>query len=49
MKKAIKLKLQKIYSKLFFNKSTDNPVSVEKILKYFERFDEYKQFAVHYI
>ena len=40
---------QKIYSKLFFNKSTDNPVPVEKILKHFERFGEYKQLAVHYI
>lgn len=40
---------QKIYSKLFFNKSTDNPVSVEKILKHFERFGIYKQLAVHYI
>ncbi len=40
---------QKIYSKLFFNQSTDNPVSVEKILKRFERFGNYKQLAVHYI
>jgi len=40
---------QKIYSKLFFNKNTDNPVSVDKILKYFERFGDYKRLAVHYI
>ena len=40
---------QKIYSKLFFNKSTNNPVPVEKILKHFECFEEYKQLAVHYI
>ncbi len=40
---------QKIYSKLFFNKSTDNPVPVNKIMKYFERFGAYKQLAVHYV
>ncbi len=40
---------QKIYSKLFFNKSTENLVPTEKILKYFEKFGDYKQLAVHYI
>ncbi|NMB57459.1 hypothetical protein GYA19_06025 [Candidatus Beckwithbacteria bacterium] len=40
---------QKIYSKLFFNKDPENPIPVKKILKYFERFGEYKQLAVHYI
>ncbi len=40
---------QKIYSKLFFNQDADNPVSVEKILRYFEQFGDYKQLAVHYI
>ncbi|MBI5356479.1 hypothetical protein HZB78_02600 [Candidatus Collierbacteria bacterium] len=40
---------QKIYSKLFFNKDPENPVTVEKLLKYFERFGKYKQLAVHYI
>lgn len=40
---------QKIYSKLFFNKDPENPVSVEKLLKHFERFGQYKQLAVHYI
>jgi 3-methyladenine DNA glycosylase/8-oxoguanine DNA glycosylase len=40
---------QKIYSKLFFNQSPKNPVPVKKLLKYFERFGEYKQLAVHYI
>lgn len=40
---------QKIYSKVFFNKDPESPVPVEEILKYFERFDEYKQLAVHYV
>ncbi len=40
---------QKIYSKLFFDKDPENPVSVEKLLNYFEKFDKYKQLAVHYI
>lgn len=40
---------QKIYSKLFFNKDPENPVSVDKILKHFEKFGKYKQLAVHYI
>jgi len=40
---------QKIYSKLFFNKNPEEPVPVKKILKYFERYGDYKQLAVHYI
>jgi len=40
---------QKIYSKLFFNRSPDNPVPIKKLLKHFERFGKYKQLAVHYI
>ena len=40
---------QKIYSKLFFNRSPENPVPVKKLLKYFERYGKYKQLAVHYI
>ena len=40
---------QKIYSKLFFHKDPENPVSVDKLLKNFERFGDYKQLAVHYI
>jgi len=40
---------QKIYSKVFFNKDPENPVPVEKLLKYFERFGKYKQLAVHYV
>lgn len=40
---------QKIYSKLFFNKSPENPVPVKKLLKHFEKFGKYKQLAVHYI
>lgn len=40
---------QKIYSKLFYNKDPENPVSEDKLLKHFEKFDNYKQLAVHYI
>jgi len=40
---------QKIYSKLFFNKNPENPVPVEKLLKYFEKYNPYQQLAVHYI
>ena len=40
---------QKIYSKIFFDIDPEQPVSVKKILKYFERFGDYKQLAVHYI
>ena len=40
---------QKIYSKVFFNIDPENPVPVERILKHFEKFGEYKQLAVHYI
>lgn len=40
---------QKIYSKIFFDADPENPVSVEILLKYFEKFGEYKQLAVHYI
>lgn len=40
---------QKIYSKLFFNKDPEKPVSVKKLLKYFERYKPYQQLAVHYI
>lgn len=40
---------QKIYSKLFFNQNPEKPVSVDKLLKYFERYGDYKQIAVHYI
>ncbi len=40
---------QKIYSKLFFNKDPEKPVPVKKILKYFDRYGDYKQLAVHYI
>jgi 3-methyladenine DNA glycosylase/8-oxoguanine DNA glycosylase len=40
---------QKIYSKLFFDQDPENPLAVDEILKYFERFGEYKQLAVHYI
>ncbi len=40
---------QKIYSKLFFNRDPENPISTEKLLKHFEKYGDYKQLAVHYI
>lgn len=40
---------QKIYSKLFFGQDPENPVEVQAILAYFEKFGSYKQLAVHYI
>jgi 3-methyladenine DNA glycosylase/8-oxoguanine DNA glycosylase len=41
---------QKIYSRLFFNKESDEPVPVEKLLEFCDsRFGEYKMLAVHYI
>lgn len=40
---------QKIYSKLFFGKDPENPVPVEQLIKYFDRYGKYKQLAVHYI
>jgi len=40
---------QKIYSKLFFNQSPENPVPVKKLLKYFEKYGKYKQLAVNYV
>lgn len=40
---------QKIYSKVFFDQDSEDPVPVEKLLKHFEKFGEYKQLAVHYI
>jgi 3-methyladenine DNA glycosylase/8-oxoguanine DNA glycosylase len=40
---------QKIYSKLFLDTDTDEPVSVDVLLSLFdERFGEYKMLAVHY-
>lgn len=40
---------QKIYSKLFFDRDPEKPVSVEKILKYFKKYGDYKHLVVHYI
>lgn len=40
---------QKIYSKLFFNQDPEKPASVEKILKYFEKYGKYKMLTVHYL
>ena len=34
---------------IFFDIDPEKPVSVNKLLKYFERFGVYKQLAVHYI
>ncbi len=40
---------QKIYTRVFFNKNPENLVPVERILKRFEKYGEYKHLAVHYI
>lgn len=41
---------QKIYSKLFFDRDPSDPISEEKLLKFFDqRFGQYKKLAVHYI
>lgn len=40
---------QKIYSKVFFDQDPENPVPVEKLLKHFEKYGQFKQLAVHYI
>lgn len=40
---------QKIYSKVFFDRDPENPVPVEKLLKHFEKYGQFKQLAVHYI
>lgn len=40
---------QKIYSKIFFDRESEDPVPVKKILQYFERFGHYKHLAVHYV
>lgn len=40
---------QKIYSKLFFDKDPEKPVPVNKLLKHFKKYGDYKQLAVHYI
>jgi len=41
---------QKIYSKLFFNKESDEKVSVATLLEFCDsRFGEYKMLAVHYV
>lgn len=40
---------QKIYSKLFFDRPPENPVSEKKLLQFFDkRFSQYKMLAVHY-
>jgi len=41
---------QKIYSKLFFDRNPEKPVSVKRLLKLFDaRFAGYRDLAVHYI
>ncbi|MFI5394945.1 MAG: DNA-3-methyladenine glycosylase family protein [Candidatus Binatia bacterium] len=41
---------QKIYTKLFFNRNPEKPVSEDRLLRLFEkRFGQYKSLAVHYI
>jgi len=40
---------QKIYSKVFFDRDPEKPVSVEKLLKYINKYTNYQHLAVHYI
>lgn len=40
---------QKIYSKVFFDRSPEDPAPVHELLEYFEQYGAYKQLAVHYI
>ena len=41
---------QKIYTKLFFNKDYEKElVPVEKMLKYFKKWGEWKMLAIHYV
>jgi 3-methyladenine DNA glycosylase/8-oxoguanine DNA glycosylase len=40
---------QKIYSKLFFEHDPDDPVPVDHLLAYFDRYGVFKQLAVHYV
>jgi 3-methyladenine DNA glycosylase/8-oxoguanine DNA glycosylase len=40
---------QKIYSRLFFGRDPEDPAPVETLLAHFERYEPYKQLAVHYI
>lgn len=40
---------QKIYSKLFFGKDPEKPVSSQRILKYISRYKPYRHLAVHYL
>ena len=40
---------QKIYTKLFFDKDPEKPVSTKKILKYISKYKPFRHLAVHYI
>ena len=40
---------QKIYSKLFFDRDPEDPTPVEELLRFFDRYGEYRQLAVHYL
>jgi len=39
---------QKIYSKLFFDKDPENPVSTEKLLRFISGFAPHRHLAIHY-
>lgn len=40
---------QKIYSKVFFDRDPEKPVSVDKLLKHFKKYQPFQHLAVHYI
>jgi 3-methyladenine DNA glycosylase/8-oxoguanine DNA glycosylase len=40
---------QKIYSRIFFNRSINDPIPIETLINYFERYGKYRQLAVHYL
>ena len=40
---------QKIYSKVFFGRDPEKPVSVNKLLKHFKKYQPFQHLAVHYI
>jgi len=41
---------QKIYSKLFFDRDPENPISEDKLLHFFEeKYGRYQMLAVHYL
>lgn len=40
---------QKIYSKVFFDRDPEKPISVDKLLKHFKNYQPFQHLAVHYI